>query len=260
MFYLVAVILSVFTLVQPMQRALFFGQNRPAATAGCTAPTVSDRWAVYDPNTACTSGACSSGGAINFMKDLAGSNDAQEPHGGHEPVYTPAAINSLAAGDYSGGSQWMEEFAIPIPSGPMSVYAVVYYDGGTAADESILGNESSGGTFNWRFDTTGEQEILSSSVASIATSSVSYPAGWYTFEVDFNQTTGAYAFKHCSGGTCVVDASGTASVPPFFNPPNTFGGHNADSSYFTGKIAEFGYYSGYGVTGLGAWSHCKYGI
>jgi hypothetical protein len=263
---LIATLLFIFwpgLLLSSAQQALFFSMNVRPASGGCTAPTATHRWAIYDTNTTCVSGgACSSGGSINFVKDLVGADDSTQIHSGHEPAYSPAAINSLAAGDFSSGIAWMMETTIPIPSGAnMSVYAVVFYDASTSTNESILGNEGSGGSFNWRFDANNKQEILSSGTASIASSSVAYTtAGWHTFEVDFNQTTGAYAFKHCTGGTCSVDTSGTASVPSFFNSSNTFGADNATNTFWTGKIAEFGYFSGFGVTGLGAWSQCQYGI
>lgn len=230
--------------------------------AGCAPPTMTYRWAAYSltgaaycgssGSTACTT----SGQEVYSIPDSVAGNTATSLSGSYG-TYVPSAINGLAAINESINGQYLFATQIPITVTTYTFYVVTY----NRIDTSY---QSIGGTKGTNALVYGQQNAGANQVLGIASGST-FATGtntlanntWYTLAATYNSITGAYALYICSGGSCTSDGSGT-SVQTISAPMTGIGiGHDYPPY---GYIAEIGYLNGTSVSGIGAWSYCKYGI
>jgi hypothetical protein len=245
------------------------GFNPPASSV-VNPPAMTYRWAAYNTlNTCGTTGstACTTTGQVVYsMPSLATSNTATDPNGiVIPPTYLLNAVNAQPAVTFYSTTDNTTYLQLTDAFNPTSivVYAVVNFPSLTfpSTNGGIIGGQA-GGSFEWRIDPGGAQEILSAEVYSIATSTATYaPGTTYTLVASYNTATGAYFFGHCSSGTLVNDGSGNGEVLTFSQDIETLGSVPASGDYYYGWIAE----AGIGVntnstTDICAWSKSQYGI
>lgn len=242
-----------------------------STAAPCTPPTMTYLYSAFNTSNTCNGGSpCTNGDNMDTIKSSATANDGTAASSGARPLYNTNQINGQPALTLNGPTN-QQGFgmatAIPTGSGSLTLYAVIKPDlsGGQAA---IIGNGSAsgGGTagikaIEWRINnSTSKQDLLSQQNALLAssTSTVS-TAAFSTVAVTYDFGTGAYTFYKCASGTCTADGSGTASGSWAVNSSG-LGLATSASEFYKGQIAEWGYLNSASVTGIAAWSQCKYGI
>ncbi len=221
--------------------------------AGCTLPTnLTYRWI---PNAGCsTSVAC--------MTDTVAGNNASQTTSGDLPTYSATGgPNSTPALAFSGS--WVDfSTGIPAPTGSATYtfYEVIKLSSPTAT-QYLMGNQTSLGALAVEFGGTGVARLALTGTGAVATDTATMTGStWYTKAVTFSYATEAYQFYTCSGGTCTAGAGGTATAGTYSQAINLIGARGNSSFGIGGSLAEFGYYNGISIAGLGAYSQCQYGI
>jgi hypothetical protein len=195
----------------------------------CTSPpTMTSRWPVYGTGA----------GAGSSLTDVVGGNTATQATSINQPTYTASAVNGLAALTFVSSPN----FQFLVLNTPISVlttsftYYAVFNLTASGSNNALLSGTTS--SVEWRINSSGHQEVLSSGVASLGTGTMTFsPGTWYGVAFTFNTVTGGTLFV-CSGGTCSSDGSISAST--FAQPVSNFGDAPAAGDPFNGLIAEWG--------------------
>jgi hypothetical protein len=250
---------------KPLQRAVFFSQNK-ASSGSCTPPTMTYRWAAYNSLNTCGTGvACTNGAAGRVSADLVSSNNATNTTGSNQPTYTTGAINGQPAWTFNGSTPNFFSFttALPFQSWTtITIYAVVENTG--TSGQFLATSAHNTHLLGYGFNGSGNQAFGDVGIASLASGTAVYSTStWYTIVMQYNTSTLAYTLYKCSGGTCAADGSGTASSGfSFTSATDAMGADvNDGGAYnFSGNVAEIGVLNGTSTAGIGAWSQCEYGI
>ena len=233
---------------------------QPAPTSSCTAPTLANQWEMWNASNTCNGGsACTNGAGLDTVVDSAGSITLTQTTSADRPIYTTSAVNGLASGTWNTANMQLA-FSSLLPQNTTDTWFAVVNQSSLVTANVILGNDAGGtGVFEWRFDSSGHQQLLKGRVAVIGTSTSTYSINhWYAIMVTYNQPTGDWVFYNCSAGSCVADGSGT-NAQTFSNGLDRIGFYGSDG-VFVGQIAEVNYAIAITTTGYGAYAQCKYGI
>ena len=227
------------------------------ASAPCVPPTMADRYAAYNTSNLCTgSVACTNGATVISLPDMVGT---QNGTGNGSVAYVTGAVGGQPSISFSGASQYFNLGSTQTltSSTQLTLYAVLK-PSATSFTGAIIGSNAASGP-EWRINSTGHQEFLSQSSASVGTStSVVSTSAYSTIAMTYNYSTGALSFYICASGTCTLDGTAT-SAPGFLGRVNWLG-NASNSEQFSGNIAEWGYIDSVTTAGIAAWSQCKYGI
>ncbi len=228
----------------------------------CVAPTMTYRWAAYNPSNLCTgSVACTDGAKIITLADFVSTNNGTQATDG--PIYHTNQINGQPALTFLGiaGTTYVQLATSLAVTGSATFYAVLRVNSG-AANSPVIGVNANGG-IEWDNNGTPNYKMImqSSGVAFIGTETTARSlTNFTTVALTYNFSTGAYVFYDCSGGTCTADGSGTTTASWTGGRVYYIGLVNSFGTKFDGQIAEVGYLSSSSTTGIGAYSQCKYGI
>lgn len=224
---------------------------------GCTPPTLTYEWPVYNPaNTCLGGGACANGNLNDTIVDLVAGNNATNSNPSLQPTYNTAQVNTKPA------DTWNTAAELPFPT-PVAAsgttdtwFAVIKPTASTLAP--IVGGSSGG--FEWRISASGHQEVLLANTTLIGTGTAVISSSVYsTVAIEYDKTAGTWAFFICSGGTCTADGSGSGGITNFLAVTNILGLSSGDGG-FVGSIAEIGYRNTLSITGIGAYSQSCYAI
>lgn len=244
-------------------QAIFFGQN---FSSGCTPPTNETyRWV---PNSGCsTSVACAT--------DVVASNNASQTTSGDLPTYSATGgPNNQPYLSFNGTSDYLT-FSTTIPTtactGTGCTFWVVWYIASTGATKPWFGYSGGGNNFQGYYFQSANVQRLANTFANAGggytgpwSGTDTYSATtWYTTAVTMT-SGGTWQTYKCSGGTCATDGSGGTgagwgTISFATNALGIIAGQSA-TDYWSGRMAEWGYYAGSSITGLAAWSKCQYGI
>ena len=200
---------------------------------------------------------CTNGALLTSVPDLAGSTNSA----GANPVYTTGAVNGLPAFTFTNNGD-----QIFFTAGAAANWAVT----GQITFYAILKPISSATELpmlplllmavQWRINTTGKQEILSQGTTSIGSGTATISTSAYsTLTMTYDYTSHVLNLYTCAGGTCSSDGTATTSAS-FSSQQSVLGWAGPITEQFKGSIAEWGYLTSADITGIAAWSQCKYGI
>lgn len=239
-----------------------WGQNPHAS--GCTPPGMTYRWVASSltGTTNCgTSGTtlCANGGPVYTWPESVASNNATQTNSTKQPTFATNKINGYPAVSFNGSSGYMTfGTGIPYTNTTYTFYAVFSTASFPVSGQYILSGGGTSGALAYAIRPTAALGINLYGTGNVASGSTINSANtWYTKAVTFNSSTKAYAFYDCAGGTCTQSNSGTASSSQTAGTVNSI---STPVAYVTGYLAEVGYYNGLSVSGIGAWSQCRYGL
>lgn len=224
----------------------------------CTSPPTSFyHWPTYGSTNTCAGGsACTNGAGMDKLVDVVAANNAVQSTSGNRPIYTTGQVNGLPANVYTAGGTQTLTFPTRLPDSGnlLTLYAVVKPNSGSGPFP-LMG--PSVGGLEWRIN-SGHQELLLANISGIGVGTATISSSVYSMLVaQYNETTGAYAFYECSGGTCTLDASGTTLVS--VTGPDSIGFSTGDGS-FGGGIADEGFINATTTTGIGAYALACFAI
>lgn len=228
----------------------------------CTAPTMTYRWAAYNPSNLCgTTGGSScttNGQAFYSVADSVAGNTATQTSTGSQGTYSTNAINSLPAISFTGAQFYTMGTGITAPT-TFTFYAVAEVTN-VSSNRGLIGANSSANFEIRTASTTPNVTLLSQATAQIAVSGTALPTStWFTLVVTYNTVSGAYNFYKAVGGSLTSLGSGT-SIASFSAATTQLGGAQSVSDFWFGSIAEWGYLNSTSTTGIAAYSQCEYGI
>lgn len=226
--------------------------------APCNPPTMTSRWAAYNSSNLCTgSVACTNGASVTSVPDFLGANSSTSVGG---ITYATGSVNGLPSFSLPASTAQiiLPSAGTVATSGSITLYAVLN-PSSTSANGAIIGSGLGSGP-EWRIAGGGKQEYLSQATTSIGTSTSTVPTASYsTIAMTYVYSTGVLTFYKCASGTCSIDGTVTKTAS-FTNRQNVIGFASVVNEQFLGNIAEVGYLNSASVTGIAAWSQCKYGI
>ncbi len=253
---LIAIIALVPLLAASGGQMVNTGNHRKIMAAACTAPTMTSRWAAYNPSNLCTgSVACTNGATTTSVPDFLGASNSTSANA----VYVTGSVNGLPSFSFSSAQIVLPSGGTVSASGSITLYAVLK-PSATPFTGGIFGSAVNSGP-EWRIESTGgKQEFLKQGIVSIGTStSAVSTAAYSTIVMTYNYTSGVLTFYKCASGTCTTDGTAT-SAPGFTLRQNVLGFASVVNEQFVGNIAEWGYLNSSSTAGIAAWSQCKYGI
>jgi hypothetical protein len=228
------------------------------------------RWAAYSltgTNNCGSAGTtlCANGLGVYTLPDSAGSNNAVQTTSADQPTFATNQINGLPAISNSGGSGSSAQVLVAgtgFATGTnFTMYAVV--------EPTNLGNYMAVFGTNLANDSQvaveygfegNNQFVRANGNSAIPGSATFANSTWKTIALTYNNSTQAVQMYICSSGTCTADGSAGTILPGAFNTAitNLFG--PAADFAMQGYIAEWGYLNSISLTGIGAYSQCKYGL
>ena len=213
----------------------------------CTPPTLNSRWYAWYQGNICgtTTVACISGVGMYTVKDTIGGNHGL--HGGGLVSWSTNQVNALSAWATPG-----YYFALT-SSIPTSVTTQSWYYVGAptfSSTSNLIGASSN--SIRWYIASSGKQVVAGSS-GTVTGSTTLTSAVWVALYFTYN--AGTVQLYKCSAGTCSTDgSSGSVTAPT--SATTTLMSSNGGG--YTGKAAEFGYYAGTSISGLGTYLYCQY--
>ena len=239
---------------QVMQQQLV---NQPVqSAAGCTAPTMTNRWTAWNASNTCTGG-CTNGNPVTVVADLVASN-ALDNTG--TITYTAASLNGYASLLFSGSSYLGSTTLIQNNPATLSFYFIGKVN--TSQENDIFGSSGTGSP-EYRVDaTTAYQTLVQSYTAVVGTGNVAVPNNTYvTIAMTYTVSSGVLNFYTCSAGSCTSAGSATNSISFSGGGGTNRVGTSHSSTDFEGNIVEIGSSTSImSLSALGAYSLCQYGI
>jgi hypothetical protein len=238
-----------------------------SGVGGCRPPVMVSKWSVYASRATGCGGACTDGAVLSTLADTqGGANGSQQG----SPVFR---INQLPNGlpaaqmTWTTSPDWLVS-NIWGTNAPVTFYAVLKPQ--CINQNCGLTGVANGQTFRHSLmfgigaNTAGTVQTMFwanyyGSGSASDTSGFNVPStSFSTLAWTYNQPTGAWQFFNCAGGTCNLLSSGTTAAT-FSDNIGAIGGGQPGGSYFNGYIAEMAYRNTIDITGIAAWSQCKYG-
>lgn len=238
------------------------GGYRKLPASPCSPPTMTSRWAAYNPANTCTTGStspCTNGQIAWIAPDFNSVYAMGRQVNSANPIFTTNAINtSLPSWAFS--SSVPDFFNVtPIPSSITTYTFYVIFKLTTTGAYQIFFSAGTGGGLVYFISDTNHQGIALTGAGTNLGTATFTSGVWYAVAMTVNTSTSAYAFYKCSGGTCSSDGSGTGSLAST-QPIVWFGNDPVSGLALNAQIAEAGFLNGINITGIGPWVSCKYGV